>query len=83
MFVHHWKIEMNIVIGILLFFALFGAVDKIFLGKWGVAEAFDQGLATMGNLCLSMSGIYCIAITFLPKRCPTRFSVSAIWLRST
>ncbi len=59
------KIEMNIVIGILLLFALLGAVDKIFGGKWGVAEAFDQGLATMGSLCLSMSGIYCIAITFL------------------
>lgn len=59
------KIEMNIVIGILLFFALLGAIDKIFIGKWGIAEPFDQGLATMGSLCLSMSGIYCIAITFL------------------
>ena len=56
---------MNLFIAILLVFALAGLCDKIFGGRWHLASAFDQGLNTMGSLCLSMSGIYCIAITFL------------------
>ncbi|MEG1069775.1 MAG: ethanolamine utilization protein EutH [Ruthenibacterium sp.] len=56
---------MNIMIAILLCFALFGAADKIFGGRLGVAESFDRGLDSMGSLCLSMAGIYCIAVTAL------------------
>ena len=53
---------MNIVIAILLCFALLGAVDKILGGKLGVAQEFDRGLAAMGPLCVSMAGIYCVAV---------------------
>lgn len=56
---------MNGIVAILLCFALLGAADKLLGGRLGVAEAFDRGLATMGPLCLSMAGIYCIAITAL------------------
>ncbi|MGM9986674.1 MAG: ethanolamine utilization protein EutH [Bacillaceae bacterium] len=57
--------KMNVVIAILLLFALLGVVDKILGGKLGVAREFDHGLSTMGSLCLSMVGIYCVAITAL------------------
>ena len=53
---------MNIVIAILLCFALLGAADKILGGKLGVAQEFDRGLAAMGPLCVSMAGIYCVAV---------------------
>ena len=56
---------MNALIAILLLFALLGAVDKIIGGKLGVAEEFDRGLAAMGPLCLSMSGVYCVAVAAL------------------
>lgn len=56
---------MNILIAALLCFALLGALDKLFGGVMGVAPAFDQGLASMGPLCLSMAGIYCAASALL------------------
>ncbi len=56
---------MNALIAVLLLFALLGAVDKILGGKLGVAEDFDRGFAAMGPLCLSMSGIYCVAVAAL------------------
>lgn len=56
---------MNVLIAVLLCFALLGALDKLFNGALGVAPAFDQGLASMGPLCLSMAGIYCAASTLL------------------
>lgn len=49
-------------IAILLCFALLGAADKILGGKLGVAQEFDRGLAAMGPLCVSMAGIYCVAV---------------------
>ena len=56
---------MNICIAVLLAFALLGALDKVLNGKLGVQEEFDRGLAAMGPLCLSMGGIYCVAVTAL------------------
>lgn len=56
---------MNIFIAVLLIFALLGALDKILKGRFGLSGAFDAGLQTMGDLALSMAGIYCIAITAL------------------
>ena len=58
---------MNILIAALLCFALLGALDKLFNGVMGVAPAFDQGLASMGPLCLSMAGIIFVDI-FLHER---------------
>lgn len=58
---------MNGIIAALLCFALLGVADKICGGRFGVAESFDRGLTTMGPLCLSMAGIYCIAVTALSE----------------
>lgn len=57
---------MNICIAVLLVFALLGALDEGIGGRLGVAQAFRQGLSSMGSLCFSMAGIYCIAVTVLP-----------------
>lgn len=57
---------MNVCIAVLLCFALLGALDEGSGGRLGVAEAFRQGLSSMGSLCFSMTGIYCIAVTALP-----------------
>ena len=56
---------MNIFIATLLFFAFLGLLDRLLGGPMGLSVAFDDGLKTMGDLCLSMAGIYCIAITAL------------------
>lgn len=56
---------MNIFIAVLLFFALLGLFDKLCNNRLGLAPAFDNGLKSMGDLCISMSGIYCIAVTAL------------------
>ncbi|WP_195984728.1 ethanolamine utilization protein EutH [Clostridium sp. D33t1_170424_F3] len=69
---------MNVFIVILLLFALLGAVDKIIGGKLGVAEEFDRGLASMGPLCLSISGIYCIAVTALSAHPEAIAGLSAV-----
>ena len=57
---------MNICIAVLLGFALLGALDEGIGGRLGVAQAFRQGLSSMGSLCFSMAGIYCVAVTVLP-----------------
>lgn len=56
---------MNLCIAVLLGFALLGALDEGLSGRLGVAEEFRRGLASMGPLCLSMAGIYCVAVTAL------------------
>lgn len=53
---------MNICIGVLLCFAALGLVDKALGGRLGVAAELDRGLAAMGGLSLSMTGIYCLII---------------------
>lgn len=58
---------MNIFIAILLLFALAGALDKLLGGCLGLSSAFDKGLGTMGELCLSMFGIYCIVVTVINR----------------
>ena len=49
---------MNICIGVLLCFAALGLFDKALGGRLGVAAELDRGLAAMGGLSLSMTGIY-------------------------
>ena len=56
---------MNPIIFILLLFAAFGLLDKILDNKFGVCEAFDRGIATMGSFMLSVGGFYCIAVAYL------------------
>lgn len=67
---------MNIFIAIMLFFAIFGLLDKILNNKLGVQGAFDDGLKTIGNIALSMSGFYCIAIFFIQNNVDAFLSIS-------
>ena len=56
---------MNAPIAVLLLFAALGAADEALGGRLGVAPAFRSGLAAMGPLCLSMAGIYSVAVSAL------------------
>lgn len=51
----------EIVIYIMVFFMLVGAIDKCIGGKLGLAEKFEEGINAMGALTLSMAGIMVVA----------------------
>ena len=51
----------EIIILIMAVFAAAGALDRIFGGKLGLGEQFEEGIRTMGTLALSMVGIICLA----------------------
>lgn len=61
---------MNILIVILLFFALLGALDMVVGGRFGLAQSFENGMARIGALCLSMMGIYCMGIIIVRSTVP-------------
>lgn len=52
----------DIVIYVLVFFMLIGAVDKVIGNKYGYGKQFDEGLLAMGPLAIAMIGI----ISFAP-----------------
>ena len=58
----------QIIIDILVIFAVLGAFDRITLGKFklGLAESFEEGFEALGTLALSMLGILALA-PVLPK----------------
>ena len=52
----------QIIVGIMAFFMVIGAVDKaLFDGKFGYGKEFENGLNTMGPLALVMVGIMCVS----------------------
>lgn len=52
----------QIVIAVMAFFLVVGALDKAFFNdRFGFGDAFQQGLNTMGPLTLAMVGIMCAA----------------------
>jgi ethanolamine transporter len=51
----------EIIILIMAVFAAAGALDRIFGGKLGLGDQFEEGIRTMGTLALSMVGIICLA----------------------
>ena len=51
----------DIIIYIMLFFMVLGALDKIFGNKYGLGEKFDEGFMAMGPLSIAMLGIISIA----------------------
>lgn len=58
--------EMNFCVAALLCFAVLGVLDEGLGGKLGVVEDFRRGIASMGPLCLSMAGIYCMTVKLTP-----------------
>ncbi len=52
----------EILIWVMAFFAVLGALDRIFGNRLGLGKQFEEGILTMGALALAMIGI----ITFAP-----------------
>ncbi|MGL4344057.1 MAG: ethanolamine utilization protein EutH [Cellulosilyticaceae bacterium] len=51
----------EIIIYIMAFFAVLGALDKILGNKFGIGEKFEEGLMAMGALAIAMVGVICLA----------------------
>ena len=51
----------EILIAIMAFFALLGALDRIFGGRFGLGQEFENGILAMGSLAMAMIGIICLA----------------------
>ena len=51
----------DILFWVLGFFALFGALDRIFGNRFGLGREFENGLQAMGSLMLAMAGIVTLA----------------------
>ncbi len=51
----------DIIIWVMGAFALLGAADKIFGGRFGLAQSFEEGILAMGSLALAMVGIISLA----------------------
>ena len=51
----------EIILYIMMFFMVLGALDKIFGNKYGLGEKFDEGFMAMGSLSIAMLGVVSIA----------------------
>ena len=51
----------EILIAIMAFFALLGALDRVFGNRWGPGKEFEEGIQAMGPLALAMVGIVSLA----------------------
>ena len=51
----------EIILYIMMFFMVLGALDKIFGNKYGLGEKFDEGFMAMGSLSIAMIGVVSIA----------------------
>ena len=56
---------------ILLCFSLIGFIDLVFDLHLGLKDEFNQGLATMGSLSLSMLGILTVGVVFIQSHIDT------------
>ena len=51
----------EIIIYLMAIFMVLGALDRIFGGRFGLKQEFENGIMTFGSLALSMLGIICLA----------------------
>ncbi|MGL4730290.1 MAG: ethanolamine utilization protein EutH [Clostridium sp.] len=51
----------EIIVYIMMFFLVVGAVDKLLGNKFGYGEQFEEGIMAMGSLTLAMVGAMCLA----------------------
>jgi ethanolamine transporter len=56
---------MNFFIIVMLFCAVLGLLDLGLGGKWGLAEPFSKGLSMMGQMALSMCGLYAVGVSLV------------------
>lgn len=50
-----------VIVSIMCFFAVLGAIDKIRGNKLGLGEKFEQGFMAMGNMAFAILGIYTLS----------------------
>ena len=58
---------MNIVVAVLLVFALIGLVDMVLGNRFHLAGEFTKGLELMGSIAISVVGLYCMGV-YLSER---------------
>lgn len=51
----------EIILYIMVLFAVLGALDRIIGNKFGIGEKFEEGIMAMGSLAVAMIGIICLA----------------------
>ncbi|WP_455715299.1 ethanolamine utilization protein EutH [Anaerosporobacter sp.] len=51
----------EVVVYIMVFFAVLGAIDRIIGNKFGLGEKFEEGILAIGSLAISMVGIIALA----------------------
>lgn len=51
----------EVIVYIMVFFAVLGALDRIFGSKFGLGEKFEEGIMAIGSLAISMVGIIALA----------------------
>lgn len=51
----------RIILCLMAVFAVLGAIDRIFGGRFGLGKQFEEGVLAIGALALSMLGILCLA----------------------
>jgi ethanolamine transporter len=51
----------EIILYIMMFFMVLGALDKIFGNRYGLGDKFDEGFMAMGSLAIAMLGVVSIA----------------------
>lgn len=51
----------EIIVYIMVVFAVLGAIDRIFGSKFGLGEKFEEGILAIGSLAISMVGIIALA----------------------
>lgn len=51
----------EIIVYLMAFFAVLGAIDRIIGNRFGLGEKFEEGIIALGSLGLAMIGIICLA----------------------
>jgi len=51
----------EIIVYIMVVFAVLGAIDRIIGNKFGLGEKFEEGILAIGSLAISMVGIIALA----------------------
>ena len=51
----------EIIVYIMVVFAVLGAIDRIFGSRFGIGEKFEEGILAIGSLAISMVGIIALA----------------------
>lgn len=61
---------------ILIAFSIIAGIDKLLNNRFGLGEKFDEGFKTLGNLALTIIGIYCISPIIAKKLIPILYPLA-------